>query len=98
MAQLTYQQRKKLPPSAFALPKGTPQRRERTSTERKAKSEQPRGSFPVTDIAHARNALARAHQLGRKGGSIDQAVHRKVGQKFPELLRRHLERAHGRGE
>jgi hypothetical protein len=98
MARLTYQQRKRLPPSAYALPQGTPQRRARTAVKTKAKSEQPKGSFPVTDAAHARNALARAHQLGRKGGPIDQAVHRKVGQKFPGLLRRHLQNAHGRGK
>ncbi len=76
MAKLSYQQRKKLPPSAFALPKGTPERRAAGKEG---------GSFPVHDLPHARNALARAHQLGRKGGPIDQAVHRKVGQKFPSL-------------
>lgn len=95
MARLSYQQRKRLPPSAYALPQGTPQRRERTAVERKAKSEQPKGSFPITDLAHARNALARAHQLGRKGGPIDQAVHAKVRAKFPSLYQRHMEQAHG---
>ena len=41
-------------------------------------------SFPINDIAHARNALARAHFAPNPEG-IKQAVYRK----FPELKKRH---------
>lgn len=44
-------------------------------------------SFPINDIAHARNALARAHFAPNPEG-IKRAVYRK----FPELKKRHMAR------
>lgn len=44
-------------------------------------------SFPINDIAHARNALARAHFAPNPGG-IKAAVYRK----FPELKKRAMAR------
>jgi hypothetical protein len=44
-------------------------------------------SFPINDIAHARNALARAHFAPNPEG-IKAAVYRK----FPELKKRKVER------
>jgi hypothetical protein len=44
-------------------------------------------SFPINTIAHARNALARAH-LAPDPDGIRAAVYRK----FPELKKHHLER------
>ena len=85
MARLTYRQRKALPKSAFAVPGGTKARREKNGG----------GSFPIPDKAHARNALARAHQRPHGPGSYaDRQVHKKVKEKFPELYRQHIQRAH----
>lgn len=47
-------------------------------------------SFPVPDLAHARNALARAHFAPNPAG-IKAAVYRK----YPQLKKRHEERAEG---
>jgi hypothetical protein len=44
-------------------------------------------SFPVNDLAHARNALARAHFAPDPEG-----IKRKVYAKFPELKKRKLAR------
>ncbi len=41
-------------------------------------------SFPINDIAHARNALARAHFAPNPEG-----IKQKVYAKFPELKKRH---------
>lgn len=49
MARLTYAARKKLPASAFVFPHGT-------------KAYPGRREFPLTNMAHARQALARAAQ------------------------------------
>lgn len=49
MARLTYQERKHLPKSVFALP---------------GKREGGKGGYPIPDKAHARNALARVAQHG----------------------------------
>jgi hypothetical protein len=43
----------------------------------------PKGSFPINDIKHARNALARAHFAPNPSG-IKAAVYKK----FPELKKR----------
>lgn len=96
VARLSYAMRKELPASAYAVPKGTPARKEKTETPRDGV--QPKGSFPVDTAARAHNALSRAHQQGRKGGPIDAAVHKKVAAKFPALARRHMEEAHGKGK
>ena len=49
-------------------------------------------SFPIQDIAHARNALARAHFAPNPEG-----IKRKVYAKYPELKKRHEDR-HGKGK
>ena len=43
----------------------------------------PQGSFPIPDLAHARNALARAHFAPDPAG-----IRAKVYKKFPELKKR----------
>lgn len=63
MAQLTYQQRKRLPDSAFAIP-----------SKRK---------YPIYDIAHARNALARVEQYGTSAEKAQ--VRRAVYRRYPSL-------------
>lgn len=94
MARLTAQQRKALPVKAFAIPKGTAARQEKTAAKGTV---QAKGSFPVPDKAHARNALARAHQAPHgKGSTADKAVHAKVANKFPALAKQHIQNAHGR--
>lgn len=47
-------------------------------------------SFPIPDLAHARNALARAHFAPNPEG-----IKRKVYAKYPELKKRAAERAKG---
>lgn len=47
----------------------------------------PHGTYPIQDLAHARNALARAHY-----SSNPEAIKRKVYSKYPELKKRHEER------
>jgi len=44
-------------------------------------------SFPIPDLAHARNALARAHYAPNPEG-----IRRKVYKKYPQLKMRHEER------
>jgi len=44
-------------------------------------------SFPINDIKHARNALARAHFAPNPAG-----IKAKVYKKFPELKKRHEKR------
>ena len=45
-------------------------------------------SFPIPDLAHARNALARAHFAPNPEG-----IRRKVYKMYPELKKRHEKRA-----
>ncbi|HWY34684.1 MAG TPA: hypothetical protein VNX68_08555 [Nitrosopumilaceae archaeon] len=44
-------------------------------------------SFPIPDLAHARNALARAHYAPNPAG-----IKAKVYKKFPELKKRAIKR------
>lgn len=71
--QLDAAERKALPKGAFALPgkADTPQGKARG------------GSYPIPDLAHARNALARS-----SGKPEEAAVRRAVYAKFPELEKR----------
>jgi len=64
MAKLSYQARKKLPKSDFAV---------------KKKSKGAKGKYPIQDKAHARNALARVSQFGSPSekAEVRSAVHRK---------------------
>ena len=63
MAELTYQKRKRMRSSSFALEK-----------ERK---------YPIHDISHARNALARVAQHGTR--AEQKEVKREVYAKYPGL-------------
>lgn len=67
MADLTDAQRKSLASSDFAIPAKAPRS----------------GSYPIPDLAHARNALARVAQNGSPAeqAQVRQAVYRK----FPQL-------------
>lgn len=51
----------------------------------------PEHTFPIGDMAHARNALARAH-FAKNPDSIKS----KVYAKYPGLKKRHEERVHGK--
>ena len=68
MAELTYQHRKHLPDSAFAIP-----------SERK---------YPIYDIAHARNALARVAANGTPAEK--EAVRKAVYARYPQLRKNGL--------
>ena len=46
----------------------------------------PDGTFPIADIAHGRNALARAHYAGNPA-----SIRAKVYAKYPELKKHHEE-------
>ena len=48
-------------------------------------------SFPIPDLAHARNALARAHFAPNPAG-----IRAKVYRMYPELKKRHEEREKGK--
>ena len=67
MAKLTYQQRKKMPAREFVNPKEKPGG----------------GSYPIPDIAHGRNALARVAQHGSPAEK--SKVRSKVHEKFPTI-------------
>lgn len=51
----------------------------------------PKGTYPIQDIKHARNALARAHF-----SSKPEAIKEKVYAKYPELKKRHELREKGK--
>ena len=48
------------------------------------------GSYPINDLAHARNALARS-----SGKEVEDKVRAAVYEKFPELKKR-MEKRNGR--
>lgn len=66
MAKLSYQQRKKMSKGQFVFPNKAPGP----------------GSFPIPDIAHGKNALARA-----SGKSVEPKVRAAVKAKFPSIGR-----------
>ncbi len=75
--KLTTERRKKMPKSQFGLPK--------------EKGTAGRGSYPMPDKAHARNAKARASQQYNKGNltkaekdQIDRKADRKLGEEKGE--------------
>lgn len=70
MARLTTRGRKRLKKSAFAIPSKRPGS----------------GSYPLPDLAHARNALARVAQHGTPAEK--RRVRAAVARKFPALARR----------
>ena len=67
MAVLSTAARKHLKSSQFAVPSKAPGS----------------GSYPVPDVSHARNALARASQFGSP--AVKAAVRAKVRRKFPSV-------------
>jgi hypothetical protein len=69
MAKLTAAQRKRIPAKNTAVP----------SKETK-KGGAVSGSYPIPDLAHARNALARS-----SGKPVEAQVRRKVYAKYPQL-------------
>lgn len=64
MAKLTYQERKKMPKSSFAVP---------------SKKEGGKGGYPIPDPSHARNALSRVSQFGSSSekATVRAKVHAK---------------------
>ena len=64
MARLSYQERKHLPKSSFAVP---------------SKREGGKGGYPIPDASHARNALARAAQSGSPSvkAAVRAKVHKR---------------------
>lgn len=72
MAKLSYMQREHMSKKSFALP------------GKKTKSNPAgKGAYPIPDMAHARNALARVSQFGSTAQKHE--VRAKVYRKFPEL-------------
>lgn len=70
--KLTTAGRVALPKKEFALPPSP-----------KAKASGEKGSYPIPDKAHARNALARVAQHGSAEQQAE--VRRKVHEKYPEM-------------
>ncbi len=70
MAELTYRGRKKIAKKNFAIPGKAPES----------------GSYPIHDLAHGRNALARVSQYGTPAekAKVRAAVYRK----YPALRER----------
>lgn len=77
-ARLSYEKRTRMPKKQFALP------------SKKEPGEPGKGAYPIPDLKHARNALARVSQHGSP--SERAAVRRKVYAKFPQLKEHHEER------
>jgi hypothetical protein len=71
---LTTKERKALPKSDFVVPSKAPGS----------------GSYPIPDISHARNALARAAQHG--SSALQKKVRAKVYDRFPELNKKKEEK------
>lgn len=79
MAVLSAKGRKHIKKSNFAIPKKAPKS----------------GSYPIHDISHARNALARVSQHGTP--SEKATVRRKVYKKYPSLRKNKAKRSSKRG-
>lgn len=69
---LSYEQRKRMKKSSFALPK-----------EKTKENPAGEGGYPIPDIEHARNALARVAQHGTP--EEQRIVREKVRKKFPSI-------------
>jgi len=76
--------RESLKTSQFAIPKKSEKK-----FDLKSKGES-QGRYPINDLAHARNALARAAQSGNK--ELEDKVKREVYAKYPDLKKRKEER------
>ena len=75
MAKLTTAQRKRIPKKNFAIP-----------SKKTKKNPAGKGAYPIPDLAHARNALARVSQFGTTAEKA--AVRAKVYKKYPGLKKR----------
>ena len=71
MAKLTAAKRKNIPKSETAVP---------SKAKAKSGGGAVSGSYPIHDLAHARNALARS-----SGKPVEGQVKRKVYAKYPQL-------------
>jgi len=87
-AKMSLQRRESLPSKAFAVP-ATKAKKLGVSGEIKGEA---KGKYPIPDIKHARNALARVSQKGTPGEKA--AVRSKVYSRFPGLKEGFQER-HG---
>ncbi len=72
MAKLTYQKRKEMPKSDFAIP-----------SQKSKKNPAGKGAYPIEDKNHARNALSRVSQFGTPAEKA--AVRSKVAKKYPGI-------------
>ena len=75
MAKLTAAQRKKIPKSKEGLPR-----------KRGPRGGAPKGSFPMPDKAHARNAKARASE-GFNKGTLSKSQKAKIDAKANKILK-----------
>jgi len=85
---MTQQRRESLPSKAFAVPAS---KAKKIGVAGEIKGEA-KGKYPIPDMKHARNALARVSQFGTPGER--QAVRSKVYAKYPGLKEGFQER-HG---
>lgn len=74
MADLTAAKRKKIPKSKMGLPK-----------KKGPKGGAPKGTYPMPDKAHARNAKARASEMYNKG-KLSKSSKAKVDAKANKVL------------
>lgn len=72
MSKLTTKTRKSLPKSKFAIP-----------AKKTAKNPSGKGGYPINDVVHARNALARVAQFGTPAQKAQ--VKAAVKKHFPEI-------------
>lgn len=86
MGKMTLERRESLPTKEFAVPK---RKAEKAGTTVKGES---KGAYPIPDLPHARNALARVSQHGTPAERA--MVRSKVYSKFPQL-REGFEERHG---
>ena len=73
--KLSYEEKKELPKREFVI---------------KKKHGEMKGSYPIEDKAHARNALARVSQFG--SSSEKERVRAAVHKKFPSIKSKALEK------
>lgn len=85
---MSQERREDLPSKAFAVPAS---KAEKIGVEGEIKGEA-KGKYPIPDLKHARNALARVSQHGTPAER--EAVRKKVYAKFPEL-KEGFEERHG---
>lgn len=85
---MSQERREDLPSKAFAVPES---KAKKIGVESEIQGEA-KGKYPIPDLKHARNALARVSQFGTPAER--EAVRKKVYSKYPEL-REGFEESHG---